>query len=161
MAVIPPDELMYKNLELKRQNRFVMYFQDVPAWMIKTAARPQVDIDVIEVHHINTVRKIAGKASWSNIDITMYDPISISGAQATMEWFRQALEPETGRAGYIDQFQRNIQIEIIDPVGTIIEQWTLINAWPASLNYGSLDWSTAEPTEISVTLAFNYATLDF
>jgi hypothetical protein len=50
---------------------------------------------------------------------------------------------------------------MLGPVGDKIEQWTLKGAFIQSANFGSLDWSSNEPTSIELTLSYDYAILEF
>ena len=44
--------------------------------------------------------------------------------------------------------------------GETLEVWTLINPWILSVEYGQLDYSANEMVEISLTLRYDYATLN-
>ena len=46
----------------------------------------QVQMQEIKLNHINVYRKIKGKAEWQDIEMTLFDPITPSGAQAVMDW---------------------------------------------------------------------------
>ena len=40
MATLDPSEIMFTPFEPKTKNRFIMYIEGVPAYLIKTANRP-------------------------------------------------------------------------------------------------------------------------
>ena len=42
-----------------------------------------------------------------------------------------------------------------------IEQWTLKGAFIASVNFNDLDFSSNDPADIEVTLAYDYAILEY
>jgi hypothetical protein len=156
------DKIFYKNFEPKLSNRFIMEINGIESYIIKTANRPTFTSEVVELDHINVKRKIKGKSTWDDVTITLYDPIVPSGAQQVMEWVRQSHESLTGRDGYSAFYKKDITFYLLGPVGDKIEQWTLKGAFITSANFGELDWSNAtDPVSIELTLAYDYAILEF
>ena len=88
MAVLNPNEIMFTAYEPKVQNRFIMYIDGIPSYLIKKASAPSVNFTEIKLDHINVYRKLKGKAEWQDMTLELYDPITPSGAQAVMEWVR-------------------------------------------------------------------------
>tara|TARA_R100000995_G_scaffold50904_1_gene24591 strand:- start:147 stop:563 length:417 start_codon:yes stop_codon:yes gene_type:complete len=138
-----------------------MYIEGVPAYLIKTANRPTITFEEIELDHINVKRYVKGKGAWETLEVTLYDPIVPSGAQAVMEWVRLHKESVTGRDGYSDFYKKDITFNVLGPVGDKVEEWTLKGAMIQSANFGDLDWSVSEPAEITLTLRYDYAILQF
>ena len=161
MATLDPSEIMFTPFEPKTKNRFIMYIEGVPAYLIKTANRPTITFEEIELDHINVKRYVKGKGAWETLEVTLYDPIVPSGAQAVMEWVRLHKESVTGRDGYSDFYKKDITFNVLGPVGDKVEEWTLKGAMIQSANFGDLDWSVSEPAEISLTLRYDYAILQF
>lgn len=155
------DKMFYTNFEPKLQNRFIMQIDGIEAYMIKTASRPTFTSEVVELDHINVKRKIKGKSTWDDINITLYDPIVPSGAQMVMEWVRQSHESLTGRDGYSSFYKKDVQFYMLGPVGDKVEQWTLKGAFISSANFGDVDWSSNDPVSIELTLAYDYAILEY
>ena len=155
------DKMFYTNFEPKLANRFIMEIDGIQSYMVKTAKRPSFKSEVVELDHINVKRKIKGKSTWDDIDITMYDPIVPSGAQAVMEWVRTSHESLTGRDGYAAFYKKDITFYLLGPVGDKIEQWTLKGAFISSADFGELDWSSNDPTMITLTLTYDYAILEY
>ena len=133
----------------------------IPSFMIKTANRPKIESEVVELDHINLKRKIKGKSNWTDITITLYDPIVPSGAQSVMEWIRSGHESITGRDGYADFYKKNIDFYMLGPVGDKVEQWKLVGAFISSAEFGDVDWSSNEPVMITLTITYDYAILEF
>jgi hypothetical protein len=138
-----------------------MEIDGIPSFMIKTANRPKLESEVVELDHINLKRKIKGKSNWTDITITLYDPIVPSGAQSVMEWIRSGHESITGRDGYADFYKKNIDFYMLGPVGDKVEQWKIVGAWISSAEFGDVDWSSNDPVMISLTLTYDYAILEF
>ena len=159
--LIDPSEIMFTPFEPKVKHRFIMYIEGVPAYLIKAAARPQITFEEIALDHINVKRYVKGKGDWQNLNITLYDAIVPSGAQAVMEWVRLHKESVTGRDGYSDFYKKDITINVLGPVGDKVEEWTLKGAWIKEANFGEMAWETNEPMDITLTLRYDYAILQF
>ena len=159
--VLSFDKIFYTNFEPKLQNRFIMEIDGIPSFMVKSANRPKIESEVVELDHINLKRKIKGKSNWTDITITMYDPIVPSGAQSVMEWIRTSHESITGRDGYADFYKKNIDFYALGPVGEKVEQWKLVGAFISNAEFGDFNWNTSDPVEITLTITYDYAILEF
>jgi len=155
------NEMFYTNFEPKMKNRFIMEIGGIPSYLIKTANRPNIQFEAVTLEHINLKRKLKGKGEWQDLEITLYDPIVPSGAQAVMEWVRTSHESLTGRDGYADFYKKDIDIYMLGPVGDKIENWKLKGAFILNAQFGELDWTSNDPAEITLTLAYDYAILEF
>ena len=159
--LIDPNDIMFTQFEPKVQNRFIMYVEGIPAYTIKAASRPSIEFEEVALDHINVKRYVKGKWEWQTLDITLYDPVVPSAAQAVMEWVRLSHESVTGRDGYSDFYKKNVTFNLLGPVGDIVEEWQLVGAYIQSATFGDLDWSTTDPVEITCTLRYDYAILQF
>ena len=161
MAILDSNEIMFQAFEPKVQNRFVMYVDNIPSFMIKQVSAPEFTDEVIKLDHINTYRKIRGKREWGSMSMTLYDPIVPSGAQAVMEWARLGYESVTGRAGYSDFYKKNLTLNIIGPPGDIIGEWIIVGAFLTNMNQGDFDWSSSEVVDLGIEIEYDYAILNF
>lgn len=160
--VLEFNEMFYTNFEPKMKHRFILDVAGIPSYLIKTANRPSIQFETVTLDHINVKRKLKGKGEWQDIEITLFDPIVPSGAQAVMEWVRLSHESLTGRDGYADFYKKDIDIYMLGPVGDKIEQWKLKGAFITNATFNDLDWSNqADPADITLTLAYDYAILEF
>ena len=155
------DKMFYTNFEPKMKNRYVMEIDTIPSYLVKAMNRPTIQFETIALGHINVKRKLQGKGDWQDITITLYDPIVPSAAQKVMDWIRLGHESITGRRGYADFYKKDITFYLLGPVGDKIEQWTLKGAFITSANFGELDWASNDPVSIELTLAYDYAILEF
>jgi len=147
--------------EPKRKNRWVLMIEGIDAYIIKTAARPQITTEEVPVPFINSTRYLAGKTTFSTMGVTLHDPIAPSGAQQVMEWIRLHFESVSGRSGYADFYKRDIQLKMLDPVGTVIELWDIKGAFITDANFNEVTYEDGNPTEISLTLRFDNCVLQF
>tara|TARA_B100000287_G_scaffold10728_1_gene10841 strand:+ start:1011 stop:1301 length:291 start_codon:yes stop_codon:yes gene_type:complete len=96
------------------------------------------------------------------LEVSLYDPIVPSGAQAVMEWVRLHHESTTGRDGYSDFYKKDITFNMLGPVGDIVEQWKLVGAFIQTANFNDLDFANGtDVADINLTLRYDYAVLEF
>jgi hypothetical protein len=94
--------------------------------------------------------------------MTLYDPITPSGAQAVMEWVRLGHESVTGRDGYSDFYKKDLTIDILGPVGDIVSEWIVKGAFIKSAKFADLNWDTdAEAQNITLNIGMDYCILNF
>lgn len=161
MAVLDSNEVFFRAFEPKVGNRFIMYMDNIPSFMVKGVSAPSFEDNSIKLDHINSYRKIRGKREWNTVDMTLYDPITPSGAQAVMEWARLGYESVTGRAGYSDFYKKDLTLNILGPVGDVVSEWILKGAFLTSVNQGDLDWSSDDPIELAITVDMDYCVLNY
>ena len=160
--LIDPNEIMFTSFEPKMSNRFIMYIEGIPAYLVKTSGRPEITNAEVAIDHINVKRYVKGKGTWETLEVTLYDPIVPSGAQAVMEWVRLHKESVTGRDGYSDFYKKDVTFNVLGPVGDKVEEWTLKGTWITNATFGDLDWANAtDPVDVTLTLRYDYAILQF
>ena len=162
MGILTSDEIFFTAFEPKVQNRFIMYMDGIPAYLIKGATGLGFEQGEIVLNHINVYRKIKGKVRWNDMTLSLYDPIAPSGAQTVMEWARLAHESVTGRDGYSDFYKKDLRMNILGPVGDVVGEWIIKGAFVKSANFGEYDWSSGEAAvELLVTIAMDYCILNY
>ena len=162
MAVLDPNEIFFTAFEPKQANRFILFVDGFPAYIMKAVAGVNVSQGAVPLNHINVQRYVKGKTVWGPIDITLFDPITPSGAQAAMEWMRLHHESVTGRDGYSDFYKKDLTVNILGPVGDIVSEWIIKGAMITSLNYGDYSWDTEDTAQnISMTVQPDYCILNF
>lgn len=154
-------QLLANTYEPKRKFRWILQIDGIDAFVLKTAARPQATFEETVIDYINTKRYLSGKMAWNPISVTMHDPIAPSAAQKIMDWLRLNYESLTGRMGYASFYKKDISLKLLDPQGTVVELWDVTGAWPQDINFGDLDYASSDAVEISFTLRFDNAVLQF
>jgi len=162
MAVLDPNEIFFTAFEPKQANRFILYMDGIPSFIIKSVAAVSLTQGVVTLNHINIERKVKGKSKWEDVQLTLFDPITPSGAQAVMEWVRLHHESVTGRDGYSDFYKKDLTINVLGPVGDVVSEWILKGAFITTSNFGEYNWDTADTAvALQVTVAIDYAVLNF
>ena len=162
MAVLDPNEIFFTAFEPKQANRFILYMDGIPSFMIKGMSAVTLAQGVVTLNHINVERKVKGKSAWQNMTMTLFDPITPSGAQAVMEWVRLHHESVTGRDGYSDFYKKDLTIDVLGPVGDIVSEWILKGAFVVNTNFGEYNWDTVDTAvNLTVELSIDYSVLNF
>ena len=138
-----------------------MRIDGIPAYLIKTAGRPQITFDEVELNHMNVTRYVKGKGKWQALQVTLYDPVVPSASQAVMEWVRLSHESVTGRDGYSDFYKKEVTFNVLGPVGDVVEEWILKGCYITDAQFGDLDFGSSDPAEITLSLRYDYAILQF
>jgi hypothetical protein len=141
--------------EPKRQNRFILRFPSslgINEWFVESTKRPSIKINPTEIQFLNTSTFVAGRFNWDEIPVTFRDPIGPSAAQALMEWVRLHAESVTGRMGYAAGYKKDIDLEMLDPTGVVVEKWILYGTFLTNVDFQTLNYSQDGLATISCSL---------
>ena len=145
MAVLDPNEIFYTAYEPKQANRFILYMDGFPSYIIKQISSFAIENGEVILNHINIDRKIKGKSKWGDVTLNLYDPVTPSGAQ-----------------GYSDFYKRDLTLNVLGPVGDIVSEWVLKGAYIKTATFPEFNWSTENtPVELQMALGIDYAVLNF
>ena len=143
------------------KRHFVFAIEGIDAFLIKTASRPEITTEEQPINWINSTRYVAGKTTFGAMSVTLHDPIAPSGAQQVMEWVRLHFESVSGRAGYPDFYKRDIQLKMLDPVGTVIQLWDIKGAFLLSANFNEITYEGSDMVEIALSIRYDNAVMQF
>jgi hypothetical protein len=131
---------------------------------VVSCARPTANFNSTEVHSYNNVMYLAQKPTWSEIELVLRDDITNSvtslvsqQVQKQMNHYTQSASP----AGINYKFQ--MQVNTLDGTsGTgntaILEQWYLEGCYVMTAAYDSLDYSSSDAVQITLTIRYDNAT---
>jgi hypothetical protein len=159
--IVSEQELFFTAFEPKMTNRFILYMDGIPSYLVKKVARPSITQEKKPIDHINVQRYVKGKTIWGEMQMTLYDPIVPSGAQAVMEWVRLHHESVTGRDGYLEFYKKDLTLNILGPVGDRVEEWIIKGAQITQVQFGDMDWSQDNPVEFTMTVQPDYCILNY
>ena len=162
MAILNSNEIFFTAFEPKTPNRFILYVDGIPSYLIKGINAVTLSQPEIVLNHINVYRKVKGRTTWGDMQMTLFDPITPSGALAVMEWVRMHHESVTGRDGYSDMYKKDLTVNILGPVGDIISEWVIKGAFIKEANFGDYNWDTADAAiNLTMTVGMDYCVLNF
>jgi hypothetical protein len=76
-----------------------------------------------------------------------------------MEWVRLESESLTGRQGYAAGYKRDVELDLLDPTGVVVQKWILKNVFLTNVDFGDLSYSQDDIATISATLRPDYCIL--
>jgi hypothetical protein len=157
----------------KRKFRFLVNLGGVNSeggqlWYAKTANKPSFTIAAAEHKYLNHTFYYPGSVTWNDVVITLVDPVS-PDSTATLAAIVQAAgyKPPT-TAGDTTTMSKasaanamgTVTVQQIAGDGTVLETWTLWNAFVTDLKFGDLEYGGDDLTELSMTLKYDWAQLE-
>jgi T4-like virus tail tube protein gp19. len=155
------EDMLPTKFQTIAKRQFILAIEGIDAFLVKSASRPTVTTEEVPINWINSTRYIAGKTTFGTMTVTLHDAIAPSGAQQVMEWLRLCFESVSGRSGWAEMYKRDIQLKLLDPVGTVIQLWDIKGAWITEANFNDVTYEGSDQTEISLTLRFDNSVLQF
>jgi hypothetical protein len=159
--LVSEQELFFTAFEPKMSNRFILYMDGIPSYLVSKVSRPSLTQQSKPIDHINVQRYVKGKSVWQTMNLTLYDPIVPSGAQAVMEWVRLHHESVTGRDGYLEFYKKDLTLNVLGPVGDKVEEWIIKGAQITQVGFGDMDWAQDNVVSFQVTIQPDYCVLNF
>ena len=160
MAIINPDALL-ANAEPIQKSRFEVTVDGIPSFLVKSFNIPQPSTSKIVIDGINDQYKHAGKTTYGDMTMTLYQAIDPSTMQMIYAWHRLQYEAETGKKGYTEMYKKNMQIDILDPMGTTVQRHKILGAWITEISGLDYDKSADDKVDITLTLSIDKPILEF
>lgn len=121
-----------QEFEPKVRNRFIVMMDGVPSHLIKAVRLPDKRVYLGED---------APKVTWSDLDLTLYNPVSENLEKRMLELDVEKLY--------------EITVKVLGPVGDVLTTWK-IQGRLESVNFDRLDWSDkGEPTYVYLSFGVN------
>ena len=159
--------------EPKKAYNWVMTFNGVPQWMLKTATKPNFTITESSHQFLGHTFYHPGRVEWQPIDVTLGDPVQPDAAASMMNLLRQmgydypdGLDYANGRKGRgptgiskkrAVSAMGETKITQLNADGEALEEWKLINPFITKAEFGSLDYSSDELLSVSISIRYDYA----
>jgi hypothetical protein len=153
--------LIYEPL---KKNRWILRFPSdlgIQEWTLQSASRPSINQNETEIPFLNTSTWVVGRYTWDAIQVVLRDMIGPSTSQAVQEWVRLHSESITGRQGFAAGYKRDIELEMLDPTGVVVQKWILKNCMATTVSYGDLSYDNDALADITLSIRMDYAILAF
>ena len=148
-------------------------YNDIPddtkgnVWYAKSVDKPTIQLATFAEnfyptgYSVSNVTPMIETPTFSTISMVLVDPTYPNATRKLLRWFRRAgyndhQTPTTNKAlgkSPVNVFMESIgpvEIQQLDSDGEPLETWTLMDAFPAEINFGKLDYSSADLVEISI-----------
>jgi hypothetical protein len=127
--------------EPKKTNRFIIKFPEsfeLTEWVCSRASRPCARI----IHDVT---------KFDPLIIGMYDPITPSTSQSLYNLITSGKVHE----------KFDMQIQLLDPIGTVIEEWSLSGCFFKKIDFGYMSYNRDEILECEVIIELDKVVLNF
>ena len=138
-------------------------------WWAKGVSVPSYDVSEVEHNFFDNKYYYPGRASWSEVTLTMVDPMSPDAVQLTNQLLIDsgyfvpatkdgAIEKRTiSKRRAIGTAFLAFTIDIVDAEGKTVEQWKLNNVFIKSAKYGDLAYDNDELRTVEMGLRYDWA----
>lgn len=133
---------------------------------VKDAARPTLQLSRQTIDVYNSKVYYQGKPEWQEVKITLRDDATGAVSRMVGEQLQRQfdfMEQSSASAGSVYKF--TTRLEVLDggngihtPV--ILEAWEMYGCFITNAEYGAMDYGSAEPMEIGVSISFDNAIQD-
>jgi hypothetical protein len=130
---------------------------NIPPYFVKTANRPQLDIDETEINFLHAKTWLPGKGTWNTLSVSYYDTnhqemLNLWGWLTSVYNFTRPNELYMNSK--VSGYSGTGKLVLYDGCGKAMEQWLLYHCWPKTLEFGDLDMSSSEECSIELTLRY-------
>lgn len=130
-----------------------------------TITRPQVEFEEVQIHRYNSTAYIAGKHTWSPMNLTVESDVTGLAAKvlhAQLETQQRLVGVDLdGRwlntAATGSDYKFSVKLEQLDGDEGVVESWYLEGVWIQSFDGGDLDYSASEAATMQLVLRFDHA----
>jgi len=143
----------------------------IESYTIKTVKKPSFAISETQHQYVAHTFYYPGRITWNPVDITFVDPVDpstsknlkamLAGAGYKSPTTEEAAKKSFSKKTFGDTIGE-VTIHQIDTEGNDITggQWSLINPFITSADFGQLDYSSEDLVVNSITLRYDYAIMD-
>jgi hypothetical protein len=139
---------------------------DIPEYLIKSVARPSLNIEATKLDFLHGIRYIPGKGEWQDINVTFLDVgnlgNNINGLYSWLATLYNFTDPvglhqssKRGRGKNSGGYAGNAILRMYDGCGVTMEEWRIFDAWPTSINFGELAYDNSDVSTIELTLKYS------
>ena len=161
----------------KRKFRWFVQFGDLGGGeeslqlAAKTVDKPKFEISSTDHKFINHTFFFPGRLTWEPITATFVDIGGDSdiadilngvmiGSGYSPPTDLKSCKPSITKEASVSAFGNEFKIIQVGEAGDPVEQWSLFNAWVSKIEYGSLDYTSEELVDITMTIVYDHAVKD-
>jgi len=161
-----------RQVEPKRKFRWLLYWTGVPQFVVKSVKKPSYNVEVTPHQFLNYEFNYPGRVKWNPIDITIVDPVNPDSTKSLYKIleksgyvipseYQEATATTISKKAMVEALGTEIKLVQLDADGTNhIETWVIKNPLITSAEFDTLDYSSDELMNISVSITYDYATIE-
>jgi hypothetical protein len=164
-----------KNLEPKRSFRFILSINGgvtpgIKKYLVKSVKKPSFSLGEASHQYLNHTFNFPGRLTWDPVEFSIVDVVDTdsNGSKELMEIIEASGYALPTSENVVNTISKKASVEAlgkviirtIDAEGDAVEEWSLHNAFLTRVDLGQLDYETDGMLNISVTLKYDYASLN-
>jgi len=137
------------------------------AWMATQADKPRFTVSNTQHRYLNHTFNYPGRVEWEAVNLTLVDPASPDAAAETMK-ILQAMGYEVpnnanekmniiSKKDAVDALTSIKVQQLGEDSQTVIEEWTLNNAWIEGATFSQLSYESEDLSTIELVVRFDWA----
>jgi hypothetical protein len=153
----------YSAFEPQRKNNFTLRITvpGVEGTVIQQSLHsfpfPKEANEPIIVNFGNEQRKVAGRATYDNLQLVVKDYADRPVMKTLIAWRRKVYTPADGKIHLASEYKANGNVDMFAPDGTLVRTWDLKGIWPSSMDPGGGAMDENSQNLITITLAIDKA----
>ncbi len=155
--------LQLSQLNPKKKNRWMLRIIDVAATANalppKKAGRPGINLKETEFHHLSESIWYPLKADWKTVNVTLFD-IRCS-KNPVFDWLTYIYDSSAEETDFLKVIDSDsltdMDLELYDGCGNVIETWKFEKAYPQSIEWGELDMDSADIVLVDMVIRYRRA----
>lgn len=120
---------------------------------------PNMVIEQLKVRHFNSETKLAGKAEFEDVSITIRDVVEPDMFASIQAWQKRVFDAESKVLGFASEYKEMGFAHVYDSQGGDIRTYTLQGLWPKKFTAGDRNYDDAKGVEIELELSCDYFTI--
>lgn len=161
-----------KTVEPKRKFRWLLYWTGVPQFVVKSVKKPSYAVATTGHQFLNYEFNYPGRVTWQDVQITLVDPVQPDSTKSLYKIlensgyvipsnYNEGAAATISKQGMVDALGTEIKLSQLDADGTRpIETWIIKNPLITAAEFDTLDYSSDELLNITVTIKYDYATIE-
>lgn len=129
-------------------------------FLIKAASLPTMSLTPIDVFHFGRAIKVAGKKTYEDWTVTVYNDEDFSLRDKFEVWSNTINTPETNTratgSSDMSDYKSTAIIEQLSQTGRVIRTYKFVGIFPTIISSIETDWETENVEQFQVTFAVDY-----
>jgi hypothetical protein len=117
---------------------------------------PGMTIEQLKIRHFNAETKIAGKAEFEDVQITIRDVVDPDMFALIQAWQKRVFDVQSKSLGFASDYKEMGFAYIYDSTGGDVRSYTLQGLWPKKFTPGDRNYDDAKGVEIELELSCDY-----
>lgn len=126
---------------------------------LKSCDTPNISLNKLEVNRQNSTIKFAGKPSFNDLNLEVYDYIGSNIKDTLLAWQNLSYNSKFDFMGGARKYKKDCQLLQLTPDGELVRYWEIQGAWLSGVNPGGFSMDDDGAQTISATLVYDWAEL--